>query len=42
MFVQDVFLYLIETRNNLTVQGEFGKWHPGGWGREYRKAFFTV
>ncbi len=22
-------------------QGEFGKWHPG-WGREYRKAFFTV
>jgi hypothetical protein len=26
---------------NYSCPGEFGKWHPG-WGREYRKAFFTV
>ncbi len=25
----------------IPAQGEFGKWHPG-WGRECRKAFFTV
>jgi hypothetical protein len=25
----------------IPAQGEFGKCHPG-WGREYRKAFFTV
>jgi len=24
-----------------SLQGEFGKWHPG-WGREYRKSFLTV
>ncbi len=25
----------------IPAKGEFSKWHPG-WGREYRKAFFTV